>query len=115
MEKLRILRQQRNRIEAQIDAIEQGLDNSTCVQFITDCRNLLDGIGSIFVPGVYDTPDRIYSVLNGVRHISIVDDEIHVMVLSPSGFLLPNVIRIGDYTYNVRFDQYDKRKWETDY
>ena len=103
-EKLRILKQQRNRIEAQIDAIEQGLDKRICIQFITDCRNLLEGIGSTFVPGTQGKPDRIYSVLDGVRHISIIDDEIHVKVLSPSGFLLPNVVRVGDYTYNVRFD-----------
>ena len=105
MEKLRILRQQRNRIEAQIEAIEQGLDNSKCIQFITDCRNLLDGIGATFVPEECDAPDRIYSVINGVEYISMVGYEIHVNVLSPSGYSLPKSIRIGDYTYNVRFDQ----------
>ena len=115
MEKLRILRQQRNRISAQIDAIEQGLDNSACIQFITDCRNLLDGIGATFAPGEHDAPDRIYSILNGVEYICVIDDEFHVNVLSPSGYLLPKSIRIGDYTYNVRFDQSAHYSMEMDY
>ena len=104
MKNVNELLKERNFIDAQIAAIESGITSENEVIFISEVLNLLDGVGENFVSGDYYAPDRMYSNIKGVKNIRLIDREIYVKVTAPSGYLLPDSLRIRGNAYVVRFE-----------
>ena len=115
MERMNSLMAQKNAIEAQIIALQEQLTIDNAVAFVEEVLNLLSGVGEGYVAGDYYAPNRYYSKINGVKNICMMSGEIWVKVTTPSGYLLPDVVRIGSDTYAVIFDKSSKFDYEVDY
>ena len=115
MKQINILIQRLNEIEAAITAVENNITADNAVVFVKEVLNLLSGVGDGFVSRDYYAPDRYYSQIKGVKNIRIIDGEVWVKVTTPSGYLLPEKIKIRDTEYNVICTQSTKFNNEVDY
>lgn len=115
MERMNSLMAQKNAIEAQIIALQDQLVCENATAFVEEVLNLLSGVGDGYVAGDYYAPNRYYSQIKGVKNIRMTRGEIWVKVTTPSGYLLPDMVRIGNDTYSVIFDKSTKFNNEVDY
>ena len=114
MKQINILIQRRNEIDAAIAAIENNIASDNGVILIKEILNLLSGVGDGYVARDYAAA-RYYSQIKGVKNLRIIDGEIWVKVTTPSGYLLPEKIKIRDTEYNVICSQSTKYNNEVDY
>ena len=115
MNQVNLLIQRRNEIEASITAIENNITSSNGVLLIKEVLNLMVGVGDGYIPTDYYAHARYYSQIKGVKNIRIIDEEIWVKVTAPSGYLLPEKIKIHDKEYRVVCTQSTKYNNEVDY
>ena len=115
MRQVNILMQRLNEIEAAITAVENNITADNAVVFVKEVLNLLSGVGDGFVSRDYYAPDRYYSQIKGVKNIRIIDGEVWVKVTTPSGYLLPEKIKIHDTEYRVICSQSTNFNNEVDY
>ena len=115
MKQINILIQRLNEIDAAITAIENNITADNAVVFVKEVLNLLSGVGDGFISGDYYAPDRYYSQIKGVKNIRLIDEEIWVKVTTPSGYLLPEKIKIHDTEYRVICSQSTNFDNEVDY
>lgn len=115
MKQINILMQRLNEIDAAITAIENNITSANGVVLIKEILNLLKGVGEGYVARDYYAPNRYYSQIKGVKNIRIIDGEVWVKVTTPSGYLLPEKIKIHDTEYRVICSQSTKFNNEVDY
>ena len=115
MKQVNILIQRLNEIDAAITAIENNITSANGVVLIKEILNLLAGVGDGYVAKDYYASARYYSQIKGVKNIRIIDGEVWVKVTTPSGYLLPEKIKIHDTEYSVICSQSTKFNNEVDY
>lgn len=110
-----LLIQRMNEIEASIATIKNNITSDNGVVLIKEILNLLAGVGDGYTAEDYYANTRYYSQINGVKNIRIIDGELWVKVTAPSGYLLPEKIKIHDTEYRVICTQSTKYNNEVDY
>lgn len=113
---------EKNRIEAQIMAIEERYESENATLLCEELKNLLDGVGKGYRPRDYYAEARYYSQIDGVENLRYgrYDSEcdthyIYVKIKSPAGYLLPDEIEIEEVKY--KFDFFESKRYsdEIDY
>ena len=115
MKQISLLIQRRNEIDAAIASIENNITSDNGVILIREILDLLNGVGCGFKSGDYYAPDRFYSAISGVKNIRIQDADVFVKVTAPSGYLVPEKIKIHDKEYRIICIKSSKFNNEVDY
>ena len=115
MKQVNILIQRRNEIDAAITAIQNNITSDNGVILIKEVLNLLSGVGDGYVARDYYATGRYYSQIKGVKNLRIIDGELWVKVTTPSGYLLPEKIKIRDTEYPIICSKSTKYNNEVDY
>ena len=114
--KVKELLEQRNQIESQIWGIEKEITDKNTVVLHNEISNLIDGVGKGYVEGDYYADTRYYSEINGVKNIRFGrEDEIVVKIISPSGWLIPDVINVKSIEFKLSIAYSSKYKEMIDY
>lgn len=104
-----------------IDLLERKIEESrkdlACTNeeiLCLEVMNLINGIG-IKEEDDY-APKRIYSKIKGVKNIRFdYEGNVLVKITSPSGYLLPEYIKVFDVNYSIVFDVSKNYKEELDF
>jgi len=100
--KVAYLKEEVNRLESLIWAIENQITNENTVILYREVCDLLDGIG--IVEGDYYASTRKYSKIPGVKNIRLsYNNTIIVKLLSQKGHLLPDKINVRGKEYAIEF------------
>ncbi len=113
---LRELIEKKNKIEAQIWAIEKGITIKNEVILYEEISNLIDGVGEGFVPEDYYANSRYYSSIPGVKNIRFhTDTEILVKIVSPIGMFIPYTLNVRGVEYRISISFSSKYREGIDY
>ena len=119
MNKINKLKAERNKITAEISAIESQIKDINTRTIIEEILNLRDGVGNFFSADYYAN-DRLYSRVPGVKNLRWAWDEekqrtILVKITSPAGRLLPESVKVEGVEYKIEFIYSDKFDNNLDY
>lgn len=103
------------KIEKRISTLENILIKKRKPEFIQEVLMLMEGIG--IVEEDYYADERYYSTLPGIKNIrfSRYPNKIKVKVLSPIGYLIPEIINIRGEDYTIDFTESKRYRRSIDY
>lgn len=94
---------QRNKLEAEINALESKIVGDNIVILLEEVMNLQDGVGTGYVSADDYARDRYYSRINGVKNIRIHGDKLYLKIKDRNGYYVPNSLEVRGKEYEIDF------------